>query len=363
MNKENRFFYADALFAASNSAEGFKSYYESVFKRDQLDHLYIIKGGPGTGKSSFMRDVGEYFEGLGRRVAYYKCSSDPDSLDGVIIDFGVALIDGTAPHSAEPEIAGARDEIIELGSFWDSSLLVGKYDEIYELSRAKNEAYDRAYRYLSAYGAILRVEKERVLGALKRDKMRACILRILDRVGYGTGFSITPALIDSVGMKGRARCDSYERAATLVYEISDTHSSGAFFLLTLIEMAKRYAQKLYVSYDPITPEYPDAVLLFEGKVAFVLKDKRRGVTAPSAGVKRINMERFLDADILDEQKARHKQNKALGAELLGLACDEFEEAGKHHFALEAIYRKSMDFSAKERFTLSFCERLRELYCN
>ena len=159
MNKENKFFYADALFAASNSAEGFKSYYESVFRRDDLEHLYIIKGGPGTGKSSFMRDVGEYFEGLGRRVAYYKCSSDPDSLDGVIIDFGVALIDGTAPHCADPEIAGARDEIIELGAFWESSKLVERYEEIYELSRQKNEAYERAYRYLSACGAVRRVER------------------------------------------------------------------------------------------------------------------------------------------------------------------------------------------------------------
>ena len=40
-------------FAASNSAQGFKNYYPEVFAR--ADHLYIIKGGPGTGKSSFMK--------------------------------------------------------------------------------------------------------------------------------------------------------------------------------------------------------------------------------------------------------------------------------------------------------------------
>lgn len=361
MNND-KFFYADALFAASNSAEGFKSYYDRVFDRSRLEHLYIIKGGPGTGKSSFMRDVGEYFEGLGRRVAYYKCSSDPDSLDGMIIDCGVALIDGTAPHSAEPEIAGARDDIIELGAFWDSSMLVEKYDEIYALWRAKNESYDRAYRYLSACGEILRIEKERVANALKYDKMRACILRILDRVGYGNGFSITPALIDSVGMKGRVRSDSYERSAELVYEVSDSFSSGAFFLLNVIEMAKRYAQRLYVSYDPIIPEYPNAIFFFDSKIAFVLKDRARGVTELSQKVKRINMERFLDIDLLDMQKAVYKQNKALGTELSELACDAFEEVAKHHFALEAIYRKSMDFPAKERFTLSFCERLKDTYC-
>ena len=361
MNRD-RFFYADALFAASNSAEGFKSYYDKVFERSRLEHLYIIKGGPGTGKSSFMRDVGEYFEGLGREVAYYKCSSDPESLDGVIIDCGVALIDGTAPHSAEPEIAGARDDIIELGAFWDSSMLINRYDEIYALSRKKSEAYDRAYRYLSALGEILRIEKERVENALKQDKMRACILRILDRIGYGEEFSITPALVDSVGMKGRVRYDSYERAAELVYEVRDSFSSGAFFLSTLIEMSKRYGQRLYVSYDPITPEYPDAVFFFDAKVAFVLKDKPSSGGVPYGEIKRINMERFLDLDVLDAQKLHRKQNKSLGGDLCALAEDAFAEVAKYHFELEEIYRKSMDFAAKERFTLSFCERLKDMYC-
>lgn len=361
MNKD-RFFYADALFAASNSAEGFKSYYDRVFDRTLLDHIYIIKGGPGTGKSSFMRDVGEYFEGLGRRVAYYKCSSDPDSLDGVIIDFGVALIDGTAPHSAEPEIAGARDDIIELGTFWDSSMLVDRYGEIYSLSQEKNKAYERAYRYLSACGEILRIERERVLGALKQDKMRAAILRILERIGYGDGYSLTPALVDSIGMKGRVRYDSYERAADFVYEVGDSFSSGAFFLLTLIEMAKRYEHRLYVSYDPITPEYPNAVLLVDREIAFVLKERSRGDCENAQSKKRINMERFLDMDILEAKKTRHKRNKVLGESLADLACEAFDEVARYHFELEAIYRKSMDFAAKECFTRSFCERLRDTYC-
>lgn len=362
MNNSNRFFYADALFAASNSAEGFKCYYDSVFERERLFHLYIIKGGPGTGKSSFMRDVGEYFEGLGRRVAYYKCSSDPDSLDGIITDFGVALIDGTAPHSAEPEIAGARDDIVDLGAFWDSSRLVDRYPEICELCYAKNEAYRRVYRYLSAAGSLLRLQRERAAGALRWDKMRASVLRILERIGEGEGFSLTPALIDSIGMKGRVRYSSYEDAADIVYEINDTRSSGAFFLMTLIEMSRKYGHKTYVSYDPITPEYPDAVLLFDARVAFVLGDEQGVEREYKCPVKRINMERFLDMDMPCMQKAYYKRMHTLSGELSALACSEFEVVSKYHFELEAIYRKSMDFAAKERFTLSFCERLRDTYC-
>ena len=43
-----------AYFAASNSRDGFHSYYEQCF-RHKVDRLLYIKGGPGTGKSTLRR--------------------------------------------------------------------------------------------------------------------------------------------------------------------------------------------------------------------------------------------------------------------------------------------------------------------
>ena len=358
MRREHSFFESDALFAASNSSDGFKSYYDSVFDRESLRHLYIIKGGPGTGKSSFMRDVGEYFEGLGRKVAYYRCSSDPDSLDGIIIDIGIAFIDGTAPHSAEPKLIGARDDIIDLGRFWDSRILSERGGEISALCREKEAAYARAYKYLSACGSLLRIIKERANLALLEDKLRAAVLRIFDNIGRGTAVESIPALVEGIGMKGIVRYDSYERAADHIYEISDVYSSGAFFLLTVADMAKRYAQPFRISYEPIVSEYPNALYLTERKIAFVIKDKR---SDRSDGRKNINMSRFLDMDMLNAQKMRYKSDIQLYQRILDVACEEFKSVAEYHFELERIYRDSMDFSSKERFTVSFCEMLRDTY--
>ena len=47
-------------FAASNSAEGFRNYYGALFTDTSPDFLYIIKGGPGTGKSHFMKQIARY---------------------------------------------------------------------------------------------------------------------------------------------------------------------------------------------------------------------------------------------------------------------------------------------------------------
>ena len=46
---------AREFFAAANTEEGFYSIFESVFPPSALDKIFIIKGGPGTGKSTLMR--------------------------------------------------------------------------------------------------------------------------------------------------------------------------------------------------------------------------------------------------------------------------------------------------------------------
>ena len=118
------------LFAAANSGKGFTSFYGEIFNSDSIKRRYLIKGGPGTGKSTFMRRVAVAAEGKGDLVEYYRCSSDPSSLDGIIINKTVAIIDSTAPHSEEAELVGAKDSLIDLGAFWNT--------------------YARAYRFLGA---------------------------------------------------------------------------------------------------------------------------------------------------------------------------------------------------------------------
>lgn len=43
-------------YACANSARGFVSFFDGNIKG--LDKLYILKGGPGTGKSTLMKKIG-----------------------------------------------------------------------------------------------------------------------------------------------------------------------------------------------------------------------------------------------------------------------------------------------------------------
>ena len=90
-------------FLGANSPSGFYSLYDELIDRSTARAVYILKGGAGCGKSSFMRRIGRYAEAANLDVQYILCSGDPDSLDAVIFpDLNTALVDGTAPHGAAP---------------------------------------------------------------------------------------------------------------------------------------------------------------------------------------------------------------------------------------------------------------------
>ncbi|MCL2512653.1 MAG: hypothetical protein FWF08_02025 [Oscillospiraceae bacterium] len=84
------------FFAGANSPEGFYSLFSDIY--DPLDgwELYIIKGGPGTGKSSSMGRMAEKIEKEGYSCERILCSMDSGSLDAVIFP-GLKRPFATAP--------------------------------------------------------------------------------------------------------------------------------------------------------------------------------------------------------------------------------------------------------------------------
>ena len=74
-------------FAAANGYKGFKSYFPTIFNPREYDKIFILKGGPGTGKSTIMKSIANELYDNGAKVESIHCSSDPQSLDGVIIDY------------------------------------------------------------------------------------------------------------------------------------------------------------------------------------------------------------------------------------------------------------------------------------
>ena len=90
-------------FLGANSPSGFYSLYDQLLPPERARAIYILKGGPGCGKSTLMRKVAAWAQEAGLETEYILCSGDPDSLDALILPGrAVAIVDGTAPHMVVP---------------------------------------------------------------------------------------------------------------------------------------------------------------------------------------------------------------------------------------------------------------------
>lgn len=94
---------------------------EGLYKR------YFIKGRPGTGKSTFLKDFNNDCKERGFDTEVYLCGFDKNSLDMVVVrELSLCIFDSTSPHERFPERKG--DIILD---FYKESGLTG-VDEKYE---------------------------------------------------------------------------------------------------------------------------------------------------------------------------------------------------------------------------------------
>lgn len=138
------------MFAGGNSSQGFHSFYHEIIF-GQARRLFILKGGPGTGKSTLMKSVAEELLDKGYDLEVFHCSSDVNSLDAIAVpSLKVAIVDGTAPHVVEPRFPGCVERIINLGDYLAEEQVRKGQVEIVELVEQKANAYPRVYRLLKA---------------------------------------------------------------------------------------------------------------------------------------------------------------------------------------------------------------------
>lgn len=140
------------IFLGANTPDGFVGFFDRIADYYDLRKVYILKGGSGVGKSTFIRKFAkELIKHADKNltVDYLVCSGDPTSCDGAIIhELGVAIIDGTAPHITDPRYPGLVEEIIDLAQFIDPKKLGGKRDQINQIQKRKSEHYKRAFEHL-----------------------------------------------------------------------------------------------------------------------------------------------------------------------------------------------------------------------
>ncbi len=341
----------EKYFAASNSSEGFCSYYNEVFDPEKLHKIYIIKGGSGTGKAFFMREVARTAELCGFSVRYIYCSSDASSLDGIIIkEQKIAILDGTAPHIVEPRCVGAVESFVNLAEFLDERMLSSSRKLIEGISNEKQKGFVRAYRTLASYRELCENVADIVLPCLKLEKIKKYAKRFADGLEGGDGEE-EHLLTRAIGMRGLSSFDTYFENAGIYYEINDYFETAHFMMGEIYSAMKEKKIDIRISNHPIIKKRIDVLCAKQSGLTFEISNEM-----DNEG-RSINMKRFVDGAQISKIRQQYRSLVRVRDSILNLALEEFENIKKYHFILEEIYGSAMDFEAKEQFTREFCNKI------
>lgn len=352
MNENTRNF-----FAAANGFDGFVSYFNEIFNPREYEKIFILKGGPGTGKSSFLKNVIQSFQS--KDSAHFEvifCSSDPKSLDGVIIEKNgrkIALLDGTAPHITDPIFPGAVEKIINLGDSWNESLLENNSDIIKKLANSKAMAYQNAYEYL----AVAKICDTLVSSSVKKafslieDKI---INDIFDKNNrYDTTIKIIP--LNAFGKQGFFELAPTSYNFDRAFQVVGIYGSEYLFMNEVFNLAKRYSQKVIISPSPLDKNKIDSIYLEQEKTYIYIGKKFYKENTIT-----VDTSKYIDLKSLDINKNKietlYKEREAM----LWCATDEFSKAYTAHDGLEKIYSAAMNFKKNDKLLKKVCQQINSI---
>ena len=338
----------ETWFAGANAENGFAGSFGEIVPEDGLERLYIVKGGPGTGKSTLMRQAAREAERAGHRAVRYLCGSDPDSLDAVVIDGRIGIADGTPPHPLEMKLPCAASEWTDLSRFWDRGVLEARREEIAFRIRAKGRAYEEAYSFLRAAGVLSAEARAVSRRCFRADKAEGAVRRLIGKLRRDgalpdSGGAARRRYSHAVTMKGFWKTPAEN--ADLRYAVEDEMGCGEHFMSLLAEQLTRAGAAPVLGLFPVGGKI---MRIRAGRCLF-----EAGRHGP--GAVPLRMSRFLDPDTAE--RGRLRLTEKLRDSALEAAADLLAKAGEHHFALEDIYGAAMDFDRMASYRAAVTEEI------
>ena len=341
---------ATRYFLGANSQFGFYSLYDQFAAAPQ-DTLHIIKGGPGTGKSTFMKRIGKAAEEHGFNVEYILCSGDPNSLDGVYIPaLHQGWADGTAPHVLEPKYFGISGTYINLGQFCHTEKLIPCADSIPQITTAYRQCYQKAYAYLGAAGKLLETKTIDDTDIPPRIRKRARA-KIKKELSYASEDSAPPIkrFLRAISCQGsHFLSDTLNSFCDRLYVLESDYNLDSIFFEEILKEANRRKIHYILCPSPLNPQQTESVLFPSLRLCFSASKPEF-----SGKVWTIHLDSYLN--VID--KAELKKREKLLHPLMDTAVFHLSQAKQLHDQLESCYRPALDTEALNRYTDQVLDRL------
>lgn len=345
-------------FLGANSPTGFYSLYHELLPAGGAQAVHILKGGPGCGKSSFMRRVLRHGEALGLKAECILCSGDPDSLDAVIFPAqGLAVVDGTAPHVMEPQYPGVVENYVNLGECYRRGELLPLRKEIMEAAEAYRGCYPRAYRCLEAAGQLRRDNREMLISSAPAVSRRAAgiIRREIRKNGPESG-RVRRRFLSAVTCKGVVRLpDTALCQAERIYELEDSFGLAHELLAPVLAAASGAGWDVTACPDPMEPDRLAHLIIPGLSLAFV--STGRGESLPQRSYRRLRLDAAPERETLRALRPRLRFAQRVADALTDEAVASLARAKEAHDRLEALYNPHVDFQRVYRMADDLAETL------
>lgn len=336
-----------AYFLGANSPEGFYSLYSELISPKTARAIYLLKGGPGCGKSTLMRKVAQAAQQDGLATEIILCSGDPDSLDAVLLpELGVALADATAPHVMEPKFPGVVERYVNLGECYDHKALQPLRKEIMDCMTGYPECYSRAYRCLEAAFELAEDVRSTLLTPQLQQRLsrraRGILRRELKSKKAETKGQVKQRFLSAVTHKGPLCL--FETAASQcprIYVLQDSYALGHGLLMELLTGAVEGGYDVVACPDPMTPERLQHLLIPEAGLAFLTSTPSLPYDGECA--RRIRLDHIADATLVRSSRPRLRFALKVSAALMEEAVSSLAQAKEMHDELEALYNPHVDF--------------------
>lgn len=328
-------------FPGGNTSSGFFSYHNNIIDSDR-NMLYILKGMPGGGKSSMMKEIGDRAVREGYGVELHHCPSDPDSIDGVVIEeLKIAVVDGTAPHIIDPVYPGLTEKIIDLGVYINGDVLKLYRDEIISAKKANKEAYRRAFNYFKSSKMIYEEIESNNMDNVDFEGIDRLTKNAIERI-----FSKENKKKEISGFKNRHIFTAAYTPIGLV-DYTTTVIDGRkerFFLKGNIGTGKtRFLKRVSLEagligyhiemiHNPLVPSKLDGLYIKELDTIISTNDDIKNYIFTTID---------LD-DYFDEESINHEDYRIMDI-LIRKGIDGLGKAIENHGILEGIYKKSIDY--------------------
>lgn len=354
--------YGIDYFLGANTPVGFVSLFDGLYCAHKGWRCCLIKGGPGSGKSTLMKYAASEIEKRGYEVERVHCSSDPESLDAIRCEkLKIAVADATAPHVIEPLYPGAVEFIIDPGTAWDKKLLRENADDIIALTKECGEHHARAVRFLKAAGVLISDSRRMQAQITNEEKIALYCKRFIKRnthISPKEG-SERKIMLSALTPNGAVFFkNTVKHYAETVIEIDD---SVGYTVKKTVDRLRLEAIKsgldIITAYCPIDPHgAPEHIIIPSLSIAFVRRHRLYGDTDFD---RTVHATRFVDKVGMQKRKARIAFNTRAADEMLFEAVSALKDAKRVHDELEKIYIRAMDFEKLDTLRVGM---LQDLLC-